>query len=76
MHTTPLYIVVCPPFRENKNRFFLAYLHLLVHFGVFDTIELHFGLKGHTHDGETHQVVCVRGVVCYVLEFRAPPCVV
>eukprot|EP00752_Nemacystus_decipiens_P012131 g10755.t1 len=35
---------------ENKNRFFLAYLHLLVKFGVFDVIELHFGLKGHTHD--------------------------
>lgn len=49
--------VVCLSFslvasRENKNRFFLAYLHLLVKFGVFDIIELHFGLKGHTHDGE------------------------
>ncbi|CAN0386362.1 unnamed protein product [Pylaiella littoralis] len=36
--------------RENKNRIFLAYLHMLVQFGVFDVIEVHFGLKGHTHD--------------------------
>ncbi|CAM9584489.1 unnamed protein product [Ectocarpus fasciculatus] len=47
--------------RENKNRFFLAYLHLLVHYGVFDCIELHFGLKGHTHD-EIDQVFSRVGV--------------
>lgn len=39
-------------FRENKNKFFIAYLHILVEYGVFDVIELHFGLKGHTHDGK------------------------
>ena len=27
-------------------RFFIGYLHLLVSLGVFDVIEMHFGLKG------------------------------
>ena len=44
------------------GRFFLGYLHLLVYFGVFDVIELHFGLKGHTHDGDL--------VVCLFIRFR------
>ena len=30
----------------------MAYLHLLVELKVFDVIKLHFGLIGHTHDGE------------------------
>lgn len=29
---------------------------MLVQFGVFDVIEVHFGLKGHTHDGEGAQL--------------------
>eukprot|EP00752_Nemacystus_decipiens_P017096 g15312.t1 len=47
--------------RENKNRFFIGYLNLLVSFGVFDVIEMHFGLKGHTHD-EIDQVFSRCGV--------------
>lgn len=33
-------------------RFFIGYVHLPVSLGVFDVIEMRFGLKGHTHDGE------------------------
>lgn len=35
----------------RRHRFFFGYLHLLVSLGIFDVIEMHFGLKGHTHDG-------------------------
>ena len=38
--------------RRSLSRFFIGYVHLLVYVGVFDVIEMHFGLKGHTHDGE------------------------
>ncbi|CAM9958078.1 unnamed protein product [Sphacelaria rigidula] len=38
------------PNRENQNRIFLAFLHILVYHGIFDFIELHFGLKGHTRE--------------------------
>lgn len=50
-----------PPYRRTFlwRRFFLGYLHSLLECNVFDDIELHFGLKGHTHGGEdlaTHDV--------------------
>ena len=31
-------------------RIVCAYLLMLVRWGLFDKVELHFGLKGHTHD--------------------------
>lgn len=33
------------------HRIVCAYLLMLVRWGLFDKVELHFGLKGHTHDG-------------------------
>lgn len=36
----------------HSYRIVCAYLLMLVHWKVFDKIEMHFGLKGHTHDGE------------------------
>ncbi|CAM9506744.1 unnamed protein product, partial [Ascophyllum nodosum] len=47
--------------RENKNRIVCAYLLMLVRWGLFDKVELHFGLKGHTHD-EIDQVFSRVGV--------------
>lgn len=38
--------------RSTFRRFFLGNFHLLVYPGVFDVVELLFGLIGHTHDGE------------------------
>lgn len=37
-------------FRENKNRYVIAYLSLLVHRGVFQTVEMNFLPVGHTHE--------------------------
>ena len=39
VYITDCYRIVC------------AYLLMLVRWGLFDKVELHFGLKGHTHDG-------------------------
>lgn len=39
----------------------VGYCHLLVRLGVFDVVELHFGLKGHTHDGKGLSKCCPRG---------------
>jgi hypothetical protein len=36
--------------RENKNRFVFGALALLVHWGIFDEVEVGFLLVGHTHD--------------------------
>ncbi|CAM9194458.1 unnamed protein product [Ascophyllum nodosum] len=49
--------------RENKTRVVCAYLLMLVRWGLFDKVELHFGLKdqGHTHD-EIDQVFSRVGV--------------
>lgn len=49
-----------PPHRTLLvAQIFLRYLPILLECKVFDNIELYFGLKGHTHDGEdvaTHDV--------------------
>ena len=37
-------------FRENKNRYVIAYLSLLVHRGVFKTVQMNFLPVGHTHE--------------------------
>ena len=36
--------------RENKNRYLLAYLFMLVHLGVFVEVEVNFLMVGHTHE--------------------------
>ncbi len=36
--------------RENKNHYFMAYLQSLVALGIFDTVEVGFLPKGHTHE--------------------------
>lgn len=36
--------------RLTPSRYYMAYLHILGYLGVFDDFELHFGLKGHSHD--------------------------
>jgi hypothetical protein len=36
--------------RDNKNRWMFAFLAILVHFGIFNTIEYHFLPPGHSHE--------------------------
>lgn len=45
-----LYLQLDNTARENKNKFVMAYLNMLVHLGVFKKIKVGFLLVGHTHD--------------------------
>ncbi|CAH1242494.1 Hypp6767 [Branchiostoma lanceolatum] len=45
-----LYVQADNCFRENKNRFMLAFLDLLVHQGIFAEVQLSFLYVGHTHE--------------------------
>lgn len=45
-----LYLHLDNCWRENKNRYVVSFLHLLVDKGVFDKIKLGFLPVGHTHD--------------------------
>jgi hypothetical protein len=36
--------------RDNKNKWMFTFLAVLVHFGIFDTIEYHFLPPGHSHE--------------------------
>lgn len=45
-----LYLQLDNTSRENKNKYVLAYLNMLVETGVFKKIKLGFLLVGHTHD--------------------------
>ena len=45
--------------RENKNRYVLAFLALLVEEKVFEEIEIGFLMKGHTHEDIDQLFSCV-----------------
>ena len=45
-----LYLQLDNTSRENKNKFLMAYLHMLVERGVFKKIKVGFLMVGHTHD--------------------------
>lgn len=36
--------------KDNKNYTLIAYLAMLVHLNLIESIEVHFLLKGHTHN--------------------------
>ena len=50
-HKARTLIMIADSAAENKNNELLAYLTDLVDNGWFDTVELHFGPVGHTHNG-------------------------
>lgn len=50
VHPRNLYLQLDNCSGENKNRFFLTFLALLVQLGVFDRIKLNFLQVGHTHE--------------------------
>src|SRR5450759_2709159 len=45
-----LYVQLDKTSRENKNKFMMAYLNMLVEKGIFKKIKVGFLLVGHTHD--------------------------
>ncbi len=45
-----LYLQLDNTARENKNKYVMSYLHMLVNLGVFEKIKVGFLLVGHTHD--------------------------
>lgn len=45
-----LYLQLDNTARENKNKFVMAYLNMLVYTGVFRKVKVSFLLVGHTHD--------------------------
>jgi hypothetical protein len=52
LHLRPktLYLQADNCYRENKNRFMLAFCSLLVYLGVFDSVQLSLLPPGHTHE--------------------------
>ncbi|XP_070547237.1 uncharacterized protein [Ptychodera flava] len=46
-------------YRENKNRYMLSLAHVLVQYKVFDMVDLHFLLVGHTHEDIDQLFSCI-----------------
>ena len=54
-----LYLQLDNTARENKNKFIMTFLALLVERGVFEKIKVNFLLVGHTHEVLWLSVLCV-----------------
>lgn len=54
-----LYVQLDNCWRENKNKYFLGMMGLLVKRGVIREVVLSFLMVGHTHEGTTHETAFI-----------------